>query len=233
MNLYVAKVIEKIGNDPGIINSLRVGVFRVENNHEEQIGEYVRNYSTLFKTFFPFRKNGTDYALYSPNYTATRVMELPSCRDIGGEEPSGGGFCPVEFYVPSYIEKESIDTTGQTHRYRHNEPDQESFVPYEKNGFRTYPIGSLTYYSFGFVAGCIWGYDSSWKIQYLDLAKVENGLIRREERFGYIALPNALDLKQAINLYDYLYDPNEDDAYRVTIAIQKQFDLRTGKMLDE
>ena len=106
-------------------------------------------------------------------------------------------------------------------------------MPFERNGFRSYPVSPLVYYPFGFVAGCIWGDDSSWKIQYLELGEVEKGIIKREEKFGYIAMPDAVNLKQAIDLTDYLYDPNEESAYRVTIAIQKQFDLRTGKMVDE
>jgi hypothetical protein len=27
-------------------------------------------------------------------------MKLPECEDVGGEEPDGFGFCPVEYFVP-------------------------------------------------------------------------------------------------------------------------------------
>lgn len=233
MYSYITKVIEKVENRPGTWNSIRIGVFRVEGDIKSQIGEYVRNYPTLFRTFYHFSKNGKDFALYSPNYTATRVMELPSCRDIGGEEPNSSGFCPTDYYVPSFVEKESVYVKGEINRHRCNEPSAESLVPFEINGFRSYPVSPLRYYPFGFVAGCVWGDDSSWKIQYLDLGEVEKGIIKREEKFGYIAIPNGLNLKQAIDLTDYLYDPNEEDAHLITIAIQKRFDLRTGKMVDE
>ena len=66
----------------------------------QKIGSYTRTYPILFDTFMPFYQNGGVYALYSANYTTTRVMRLPSCEDIGGEEPSSGGFCPSEYYVP-------------------------------------------------------------------------------------------------------------------------------------
>src|SRR5437879_4404709 len=105
--LYSARVVQ--APEPGTRGgSIEVGVFRCENGREEQVGAYVRNYHALFSTFYAFRKHETDYALYSPHYTATRVMELPSCRDLGGEEPDSYGFCPVDYYVPSYVLREGL-----------------------------------------------------------------------------------------------------------------------------
>ena len=74
---YTARVIEWIENGPGCWQSTRVGVFC----GDDKVGEYVRNYS--FKNeFFPFQQDGKWYALYSPDYTATRVLSLPDCRDL-------------------------------------------------------------------------------------------------------------------------------------------------------
>lgn len=244
--MYSAKVVGKIEYRPGAWSGLRVGVFRIEGGAEEQVGEYERNYPNLFRTFHPFQKDGKDYALYSPDYTVTRVMALPSCKDIGGEEPNAHGFCPVDYYVPSYIEREYVDLDDKVHRHRVNEPDARDLVARatkytpldEKTGERVvvekpdYPVGPLLYYPFGFVAGCVWGDDSSWKIQYLDLSEAGRGVIKREERFGYIAMPDGMTLKQAVNMEDYLYDPEEEWAYNVTIAVQRRFDLRTGKTVD-
>ncbi len=244
--MYSVKVIGKIEYRPGTWNGIKVGVFRVEGDTEEQIGEYDRNYPNLFRTFYPFQKEGKDYALYSPNYMVTRVMALPSCKDIGGEESNEYGFCPVDFYVPSYIEREYIDLDDKVHSHRVNEPDADDLIARttkwtpldKKTGKRIvvekpiYPVGPLLYYPFGFVAGCIWGDDSSWKIQYLDLSEVERGVVKREERFGYIAIPDGMTLKQVVNIKDYLYAPEEEWAYRITIAIQRRFDLRTGKPVD-
>lgn len=54
---------------------------------------------------------------------------------------------------------------------------------------------------FGFVAGCIWGDDTSWKIEYLDLSQISKGTITREHKFGYIALPRHHDLKDVICMH--------------------------------
>lgn len=43
---------------------------------------------------------------------------------------------------------------------------------------------------FGFVAGCIWGDDSSWKMQCLDLSEVSKGMLVRKESFGYLPMPH-------------------------------------------
>jgi hypothetical protein len=76
----------------------------------------------------------------------------------------------------------------------------------------------------GFVAGCVWGDDSSWKIQYLNLCRVEEGIIEREERFGYIELPQSVSLRSAVHLYGL------PDKPRVQIAVSTEWDLETGKM---
>jgi hypothetical protein len=38
----------------------------------------------------PFMQDGRWFALYTPDYAATRIMELPSCKDLGTEAPSHG-----------------------------------------------------------------------------------------------------------------------------------------------
>ena len=246
MLTYIAKVIETIQHGPNKWETLKVGVFRSEGESEEQVGEYNRNYSTLFNTFFHCTYGGKDYALYSPDYTVTRIMELPSCRDIGGEEPHSAGFCPVDFFVPRFIDREYTNAEGEKHRYRVNEPGPEHL------GSRTQkfygldgktgkqisvekpdnPIGPLVYYPFGFVAGCIWGEDSSMKIRFLDLSEIENGVIKSDARFGYIEMPEGMPLNQAIQMGDYRYDFTDKISY-ITIALQKRFDLASGKMINE
>ncbi len=247
MITYQAEIIEKVENRPGTWNSVRVGVFLCEGEKKETVGQYIRNYPSLFRTFCHFRRNDKDYALYSPDYTASRIMELPSCKDIGGEEPHAAGFCPTDYYVPRYVERESIGLNDEVHRHRVNEPSAEDlvarttkFTPLdEKTGQRitvekpSYPVSPLLYHPFGFVAGCIWGDDSSWKIQYIDLSSAESGILKRDARFGYIALPDSMALKQAVDIGDYHCDSHEEWAHHITIAIQKRFDLRTGKSVDE
>jgi hypothetical protein len=246
MPTYTAKVLEIIKHSPNTWETLKVGVYRSEGEAEKQVGEYHRNYSALFNTFFHCTYGGKDYALYSPDYTVTRIMELPSCRDIGGEEPHSAGFCPVDFFVPRFIDREYATVEGEMHRYRVNEPEpeylgsrtQKFYRLDEKTGKQTsfekpdQAIGPLLYYPFGFVAGCIWGDDSSWKIEFLDLSEIEHGFIKRDARFGYIEMPEGMPLKQAINMGDYRYDLSDEISY-VTIALRKRFDLASGKMIDE
>lgn len=246
MVTYAAKILERIPDRPDAWNTLRVGVFRSQGESEEQVGEYQRNYGTLFNTFFHCTYDGKDYALYSPDYTVTRIMELPSCTDIGGEEPHSAGFCPVDFFIPRFIDREYTTVEGERHRYRVNEPGPEYLGSRTQKFYRLgekagkqisverpdQAIAPLLYYPFGFVAGCIWGDDSSWKIQFLDLSKIAIGVIKRHERFGYIEMAEGMALRQAVNMGDYRYDLTDEISY-VTIAIQKRFDLSSGKMINE
>jgi hypothetical protein len=91
-------------------------------------------------------------------------MELPSCRDLGGEGRSADGFRPVDYFVP--VDPDTAEAGGV-----------------------------------GFVAGCIWGDDTSWKLQALDLSAVESGTLARDERFGYLELPDGLRLSEAITVH--------------------------------
>jgi len=124
------------------------------------IGSYERNYHALYDTFHPFEQDGKHYALYSKDYTSTRIMSLPDCKDLGGEERNQWGFCPVDFYVPVVDKSEEEDEC-----------------------FDTSDFGK-----FGFVAGCFWGDDSDWKIELLDLREASKGKIIRKQPFGYMPM---------------------------------------------
>ena len=179
---YSARVLEQVETGRGTWPFLRVGVF----DGEQQIGEYNRNYPTLYRTFCPFQVDGQDLAFYAPDYTATRILQLPTCKDLGGEPRDTYGFCPVDFYVPA---------VAQGH--------------------------------WGLVAGCIWGDDTSYKVEYLDLSRAAEGIIRREAKFGYLELSSCVaTLADAINL-DW-YDP-EDDMDVIEIAAATRWSLATGQ----
>jgi hypothetical protein len=110
-------------------------------------------------------------------------MSIPSCEDSCGEDHSnihfGIGFCPVAFYVP-YNDRYILYDYEQA-----RDTDQEI----------KWPPGS-----FGFVAGCHWGDDHSWKIQFLDLRGIKEGKLVRDDRFGYIELIGSSDkLKDAFD----------------------------------
>lgn len=90
-----------IDHGKGVWRTAVVGIFETIDGSVRKIGEYARNHvGWCEETFYPFKQGEQWFALYSPNYTATRVMKLPSCRDIAGEEPHSEGFCPVDYYVP-------------------------------------------------------------------------------------------------------------------------------------
>jgi hypothetical protein len=69
---------------------------------------------------------------------------------------------------------------------------------------------------FGFVAGCIWGDDSSWKVQLLDLRAIEQGILKRIN-FNYHELPDKSNspLKNSFNK-DNFYIEDEDDIINIT-----------------
>ena len=182
--MYFVKTVRRPTGE-GTWDVLKVEVFRRDDDGETKIGEYGRNYPRISSTFHAFKQGDREFARYSPHYTATRVMSLPDCTDIGCEEPAQFGFCPVDFYVPSSVWDEEDDT--DTDRV---------------DG------------QFGFVAGCVWGDDSSWKIQYLDLSRVSEGIVKGDDRFGYIELASDQDLKHAIDAT--CYDP-EDGVFDISI----------------
>jgi len=91
---------------------------------------------------------------------------------------------------------------------------------FRKEGEREEQVGAyVRHYPFGFAAGCIWGDDSSWKVEYLDVTEVENGIVKRDSRFGYIELPDGMALKQAVQAHEYGDTREDDRSPRITIAV--------------
>jgi hypothetical protein len=134
-----------------------------------RLGTYERRYGHLFHSFHVFRQAGRPFALYSDHYTCTRVMSLPDCKDLGGEKPESGGFCPVDYFVP---QEPGRGLDGQL----------------------------------GFVAGCVWADDNTWKVELLDLRRATEGLLRRIPAFGYEEYerdPDELRLREMVDLSGY------------------------------
>lgn len=177
-------------------NTLEVSIFKQNPNGGEQIGSYQRNYHDISNTFCPFILKGKEFALYSPNYTCTRIMSLPDCKDIGGEKSSSNGFCPVDFYVPFYRKMIFRDSK--------DERDMEGLLTgeecFDEPNLAKARLSPIEFCNFGLVAGCVWGDDTSWKVQFLDLSEADKGKIKRYKRFGYIHLPENMHLKDAVNL---------------------------------
>jgi hypothetical protein len=183
---YFARATELPGN-AGRRATLHVEIVREADG--TVVGEYGRNYSPLFKTFLPFTQRGSQYALYSPDYTATRILELPSCRDLGGEDPDPGGFCPVDYWAS--------------------------------------PDGL-----WGLVAGCVWGDDTSWKLQYLDLSRVPEGVLVRDDRLGYVELADELALADAVTVGENPADEHEANGGPwIAVRTTRRFQLPSGREL--
>jgi hypothetical protein len=246
---YYAKAY-KVENGPNCWSTCRIDV--IERSTETVIGNYNRNYSPL-RTFHPFKLRGKWYALYSKDYTCTRIMELPSCKDIGGEDPECNGFCPVDFFVPGlhYIESKHFEycprhktnkdyTKSCICNFQHKQgcvlagdhanwdKRDDCICKEEAQAFHDWQIvWHFPERVHGFVAGCMWGDDSSMKIEYLDLSHADEGIIKREARFGYISLPGALHLNQAIEL-----EVDEDLDPWLKIATESYYKLKTGERND-
>lgn len=182
-NWYYTNIDEVVVNGKSQWNSLRIGIYCVKDSLVRRVGEYIRPYHQQFRTFCPFVRNGKEYALYSKSYTKTSVMSLPDCTYICSDNslpnPSGHmlDFCPTDLWVPREVE------------------DEELF-DIERDDYKVVQLPC----DFGFVAGCVWGDDTSYKIQYLDLTQIEQGKLIREERFGYIHMLENSNLEDSISM---------------------------------
>lgn len=210
-------------NQQGTWDSTVVEVFRRTDSFAglEKICEYERNYCNYaMQTFEPFRQGSREFALISRDYTKTAVLDLGSGTVIAEEIDSyGDGFCPVGFYVPDWWDV-----------------NDASIIPGSEywNADREWPNGD-----FGFVWGCQWGDDGSWKVQYLDLSQVQKRLVRREERFGYLELA-TIGFKSPCLMADLEMPPKSppppfinvsmrDGVSHVTFSVEMQFGLTTGR----
>ncbi len=217
---YAVKGTRK-ANRPGTWDSTIVEVFRRADSRgaPQKICEYERYYS-LLQTFEPFRQGDREFALISSDYTRTAVLDLDSGRVVAEEPDTGGtGFCPVGFYVPDWWDV-----------------NDDSIIPGSEywNADREWPTGD-----FGFVWGCHWGDDGSWKVQYFDLSGVQQGVIRREERFGYVELATIGFQSPCLSLD--VATPQDSDpppfitvskwhgVPRVTFAVEMRFGLESGR----
>lgn len=207
-------------NQPGKWPDIVVEVFRRAKAGEEpeKVFEYKRNYGLLY-TFEPFRQGEREFALISPRYTGTSVLDLATGRVVAKEPESSIEFCPVGFYVPDWWDLHDGSIIPGSEYW---DADCE------------WPSGE-----FGFVWGCFWGDDSSWKVQHLDLSGIQSGVIRRDERFGYVEL--ATDGYQSPCFSQEELPPKGSDPppfikveqwegkTNVIFAVEMQFDFTSGQ----
>lgn len=205
---------------PGAWAGTVVEIFRRADAGGElkKVCEYERNYD-LLQTFEPFRQGDREFALISPQYTGTSVLDLATGRVIAEEPVSPAGFCPVGFYVPDWWDLQDGSVI----------PGSEYW-----NADREWPSGE-----FGFVWGCVWGDDSSWKVQHLDLSGITHGVIRRDERFGYLELatdgyrspcfePELAPPPRGSNPPPFIKVRRGEGKTSVTFAVEMEFDVASG-----
>jgi hypothetical protein len=181
------------------------------------VGRYHRDYGML-RTFEPFRQGAHNYALVSPHYTASSVMDLETGEIIAGEEPSSGGFCPVGFYVPDWWDL-------------HERDEKHGTLPGSRNwtSDHEWPTGE-----FGFVWGCVWGDDSSWKVEYLDLSRVREGVLTRQQRFGYVILDTGESEGREVwrDAREFIHVWSWEGVQHVNFRTRQQHDLNSGQLQD-
>lgn len=217
--------------------------YRDDHGNEEVLGEYTRNYPNFGEeTFAPFLLNGKQFALYSKDYTCTRVMSLPDCHDIGGEPSAAHGFCPTDLWVPLeyvFLNPKGMQVGEETryHTLSCIDSEEEDVKPLDKRlnaGFKNhvqyfidsgYELLLVRSASFGLVAGCVWGDDSSWKLQRIDLSNADKGEIKRDAPWGYVELPHDfISLKRHVDLERGVYvgiQGKEDDRLDKQKMIEK------------
>lgn len=190
---FTLKSVKYPGDQPGHWPTSALLIYRGST----LLGGYRRLYPSHAKeTFMPFYWAGKWYALYSANYTCTRVLRLnaDSLEDWCGEEPAGTGFCPTSFYTPRMFEAmfgdSSITCLESSTSYASH---AEFLADADDHG------GQVSYPGFGFLCGCVWGDDSDWKLRYVDYSKVAEKVLVIDERFGYHPLPNR-PLAECIDL---------------------------------
>lgn len=210
---------EKVETKPGTWNTLIVTVFRNSpDGSKEKVFEYPRNYS-MMQTFEPFRqlKDGVwkDYALISTKYTRFEVVDLEAGEIVAveetprvtqeyldgipakqrepggwaaewkvGDERPGWGFCPVDFRVVDFQDRFNFDSINKPGYSREGEPAKYLYPDEQLNGY----TGQWALYS-----GCIWGDDNGWKLRFIDLSRISEGIVTADERFGYVTLSGSLD----------------------------------------
>ena len=194
-----------------------------------EIGSYERNFPSFGEqTFEPFEIDGAWYALYSRHYTCTRVMSLPGCRDLGGEEPHAHGFCPVELYVPRYKSVVRINENGEPSESWKFEDEGEKYDCDKTDSFgNSVTVGSWQSLGIGFVAGCLWGDDSTWKLEVFDLSRAAQGILSRSARFGHLQLANKFPLAKAVRLHRY-----PPASLRADILQRQEWDVTSGALID-
>lgn len=196
-----------------------------------QIGRYQYDYHSCARDiFYPFKQDDQWYALYSTHYETIALMTLPDCKVVELTEESKKnlhGFCPVESWVLAY-KRYLYDLNNGTSAFIYLSEDEMS----DQSNDDAADYGPIQYHSFAFVAGCVWGDDSSMKVNMLDLSRIKEGILKYVDYKGspwsYLELPRNLPLNKAIHI-EVWDDPNKPRFWWATPRI---IDYKDGQLTD-
>jgi hypothetical protein len=201
--------VSPVDNGKGYWNSNKV-VVRYDG---KEIGEYIRSYpSFVIATFHPFKLGDEWYALYAADYTATRVAKLTPTKFIDwcGEDESATGFCPTEFWVPMGMKYDWLYTGNGEEKILHMDTWFDGEFDDEDEFFKDYADVeadnknqniALSWANYGFLSGCYWGDDGSWKLRHIDLTGIPDKKLIITEKFGYWELPDRI--RKCIRVFEH------------------------------
>lgn len=202
----------KEGTPKDTWNVCDVKVHRKNGYLSDQVFQYERNYAGE-PPFEPFRQGDREYALIASRYEGTDVVDLATGKIAATEDTKSDdyGFCPTGFYVPDWWDI-----------HDHSEWPGQDFWD---DRWDRWPDGSV-----GFVWGCHWGDDGGWKVQALDLSRVGEGVLARDERFGYQHLDTGVRGRDP-RTFIRVQAGEGDRGPKVTFSVPKQFSIE-GKLCD-
>lgn len=168
------------------------------------------------------------YPAATESYVEMVKKHHPESNIAIGDPVPGSGFCPAAFYVPDFLDDfkssdyataeemaKDVKSTVDALTYSGDDETKQRFAAEWADEYLWSSSGQ-----WGVYAGCVWGDDSSYKLRYVDLSKVAEGIVTTDERFGYVELPEG-KLKDLITL--------EAESKRIIVSVPVRFDLETGK----
>lgn len=189
---------QKVSGKPGFWAVVNVEIRR----GNVLVFEFTRQYPSFgLETTRIFSLEGQDVLVYSENYETLNFFNLTKREAITLNEESKKqicGFCPTDILVPKFIVDDDVYICdGGT------------------NG---------EFHDFAFVSGCVWGDDSSWKLNILDMKNLLRGAVKyvnnlREVKpeWLYLEIPPGISLTQCVHL-DYWHDLPLDRA-KLTLIV--------------
>lgn len=101
---------EKAPSSPGCWDILKCKIYNTETN--QIVGEYTRNYPSLFDTFKHFVRDRKDYAFIGEKYNGMCVYSLDPFEKIYETNFGDGQYCPTEIYIPELKTKKDDIVKG-------------------------------------------------------------------------------------------------------------------------